>query len=198
MKGTKIVGPVLAVAVLVFMIAPLASAQSNANILNGEWFKIKLGVKGYRTSGDTVLGKGSGSLNAYLHFDHSAGSPGSYTVYTCTQNDLNPATYSLNLVGSVISLNDIYGETYPQVWDFGGTPLVFDNGAGEFSAYPTLYTKISTTNGALKSAGISNVACSLYADLRDDDQGADYATGSCSIAGPRVTADKVPSQCLGQ
>jgi hypothetical protein len=196
MKGTKIFGMVLAVAVISFVFASVASAQTSANILDGQWFKIKLGLKGYRvvTGTDTVLGKGSGSATAYLHFAYSSG-PNRYTVTTCTQNDLNPTTYTFNHTGTVILLDDIYGETYPQVWDFGGNPLVFNNGSGEFRAYPTFYTKITTTGGALKSASISNVACSLYADLTDDDDDADYAIGSCSISGPLAAVTKVPGAC---
>jgi len=195
MKAAKILGMVLAAAVMIFMITPIASAQTTPDILDGQWFKIKLGIKGYKvvTGTDTVLGKGSGSMAAYLHFDYNATPPASYTVYTCTQDDLNPTTYHLNLAGTTILLDDIYGATYPQVWDFGGNPLVFDNGSGLFSAYPTFYTKITADGATLKNASISNVACSLYADLTDDDQGADYATGSCSISGPRADVTKVPS-----
>ena len=199
MKGTKTFGMVLAVVAMIFVFASVASAQTYAGILDGQWFKIKLGVKGYRvaTGTDTVLGKGSGSISAYLYFDYTGiNGTGTYSIITCTQDDLNPSQYHVIVNSDAISTDDIYGQTYPEVWDFGGTPLVFDDGSGLFSAYPTFYTKISADGATLKNASISNVACSLYADLTDDDQGADYATGSCSISGPRALPPKVPQACL--
>jgi hypothetical protein len=197
MKGTKILGTVLVLAVLIVMAAPVAFAQTHAGILDGQWFKIKLGVKGYRIAGDTVLGKGSGSVTSYLFFSYN-GVDG-YTIATCTQDDLNSTDYHPILIVDAILTEDIYGEAYPQVWEFGGTPLEFDNGASVFYAYPTLYTKITADGATLKNASISNVACILSAKLSDDDAGANYAAGSCSISGPVIlpanVANKVPLEC---
>jgi hypothetical protein len=211
MKGTKIVGIVLAVAVMIFVVAPIVSAQTHAGILGGQWFKIKLGVKGYEIAGDTVLGKGAGSLTAYLYFSYTSG-PGEYTITTCMQDDENDNIWHKNtdfvhdpitndtLNPSVISKDDnIYGEVYPQVWEFGGTYLWFYNGIDSFYVYPTLYTKITADGATLKNASISNVACILSAQFSGDEDG-DYAAGSCSISGPLVSAanvakGKVPAGC---
>jgi hypothetical protein len=208
MKGTKIVGMVLAVAVMIFVFASVASAQIHANILNNQWFKIKLGLKGYEIAGDTVLGKGAGSITAYLYFSYAANA---YTITTCMQDDDNDNTWYKNtdfvndpntaesINPSVISIDDIYGEVYPQVWEFGGTYLWFYNGIDSFYAYPTLYTKITADGATLKNASISNVACILSAQFSGDEDG-DYAAGSCSISGPLVSAanvakGKVPAGC---
>jgi hypothetical protein len=199
MKGTKIVGMVLAVAVMIFVIAPIASAQSN--ILNGQWFKIKLGLKGYRIADDgTVIGKGSGSKAAYLYFAYSDAGGAHYTITTCTAGDLDDVWRGSG-VDAVIYLDEsIYGATYPQVWEFADIPLVFYDRSSIFRAYPTIYTKITTKDGTLKSASISNVACVLSADLLDDEE-ATYAAGSCSISGSlvseaNVAKGKVPADCL--
>ena len=188
---------------MVFVIVPIASAQLYPDILNNQWFKIKLGLKGYKIiTPDTVLGKGAGSITSYLYFsynDNPDPAPDTYTITTCTQDDLNPTEYHARVITDAFSIDNVYGEIYPQVWDFGGTPLVFDNGSAQFEAYPTFYTKITATDGTLKNASISNVFCGLFATLLDDDQGANRAVGSCSISGPLIlpanVAKKVPPTC---
>jgi len=62
MKGMKIFGIMLGVAVMVFVISPFASAQTFWDILNDQWFTVKLSLKGYQVDSDneTVLGKGGG------------------------------------------------------------------------------------------------------------------------------------------
>src|SRR5512137_2000605 len=90
MNGTKIVGTVCAVALVIFIIAPIASAQHYYGILDGQWFKVNISAKGYRISASdykTVLGKEAGSLSAYLLFDLEGGM---YRITTCTQNDVYP------------------------------------------------------------------------------------------------------------
>jgi hypothetical protein len=196
MKGTKIVGMVLAVAVMIFMIAPFASAQTNANILNDKWFKVKLGLKGYvlDTDEETVLSKGSGSDTTYLHLSYAAPN---FTVTTCMQDDLNGTLWHKN--SATISTGDIYGATYPQIWDFDGTPVRFSNGDGigptsVFDTYPTLYMKISVelASGNLKNATISTLSCGLWAELDDGT----YAIGSCTFSGSLVKVlATVPGAC---
>jgi len=190
MNGTKILGTVLAVALMVFMITPITSAQTSAGILHDQWFSVNLNLKGYTIADDdeTVLGKGAGSEKAYLHFaytDNGIDTP-TYTITTCMQDDLNDTIWYRN-TSEPISIASIYGATYPQVWDLGGISLHFDNGVNGYTLYPTFYTKIKTAGDTLKSASISNVVCTLNAKL----EGGEYATGSCILNGPLVPTAKV-------
>jgi hypothetical protein len=167
MKGTKIFRTVFAVALVVLIIPPIASAQQYGNILDGKWFKVKMSAKGYVIAlpppdgdGETVLAKGSwasaaGSL--YLHMSYDIAG---YTVTTCMRDDRDYNVWHKN-TSAPISTADIYGATYPQVWDFKGIPLVFYDGITVHSVYPTLYTKITAEGSNLRSTSISNVSCSV-------------------------------------
>ncbi|HUL37104.1 MAG TPA: hypothetical protein VLW47_05435, partial [Thermodesulfobacteriota bacterium] len=119
-----------------------------------------------------------------------------YTITTCMQDDVTDGIWYKN-TGDPISLDNIYGATYPQVWDFQDNYLEFYNGADTFDAYLTFYTKITPDKAnpaKLKNATISNVACSLYADMwNDDTQSYEYGCGSCAIKGSLIPADKVPT-----
>ena len=193
MNTKRIFGIGLAVALVVFMIAPIASAQVDADILDGQWFKVTASLKGYEISGDTVLGNGTIGGTVYLHTTYTTGQ---YTITTCTQDKHDDNVWH-KIDTNTISIVDIYGATYPQVWDFGDKPVVFSDGPDTYSAYPTLYTKITVDpKSNLKSATISTVSCSAYGDL---DNG-NYITGSCTLKGSLVPATqvtkKVPSSCL--
>jgi len=192
MNGMKILGMVLAVSLMIFVIAPVASAQTYAGILDGQWFKVNLSLKGYAISGETVLGKSSGSTHAYLYMSYGASG---YTITTCIQDDDNDNIWHLWTAPTPLPVANIYGATYPQVWEFDANYLQFYNGGDTFRLYPTFYTKITADGGTLKNATISNVACALYADLA----GGEYGTGSCTIKGSLVPAAKVatavPAAC---
>ena len=192
MNGMKILGTVLAVSLMIFVIAPVASAQTYAGILDGQWFKVNLSLKGYMISGETVLGKRSGSAHAYLYMSYGASG---YTITTCMQDDVNDNIWYLWTALTPLPIANIYGATYPQVWEFDANYLQFYNGADTFNVYPTFYTKITADGGTLKNATISNVTCALYADLGSGE----YGTGSCTIKGPLVPAAKVattvPAAC---
>jgi hypothetical protein len=203
MNGTKFFGSVLAVLVMVFMFAPIASAQQYAGILDGQWFKVNLSVKGYKISdsdGETVLGKGAGSIPVYLYFDWTdLGSTSTYTITTCMENDMSGLGW-YKRTSATIPIENVYGAVYPQVWELGGTYLEFYNGVDTFYAYPTFYTKITADKknaASLKNASISNVVCTLSADIVSEDM---YATGSCALNGPLIfaanVAKKVPAACL--
>jgi len=193
MNGMKILGTVLGVSLMIFVMAPTASAQTYAGILDGQWFKLNLSMKGYqiKADGETVSGKGAGSTHAYLYMSYNVIDQ-SYTIMTCMQDDVTDNVWYTR-TGAPISINEIYGATYPQVWDFQGTPLQFFNGADTFNAYPTFYTKVTADGATLKNATISNVACSLYVDLG----GGEYGTGSCTLKGSLVPAAKVPTSVPG-
>jgi hypothetical protein len=189
MKGTKILGTVLAIALMVFVIAPIASAQTYADILHDQWFKAKLSVKGYLIANDdeTVLEKGSGKWNVYLYMSYGAGA---YTITTCMQDELNNTQWHKIVNIIPISTDNIYGTTYPQVWDFQSNYLQFYDGESYFDIYLTFYTKITADGFTLKNANIINVACALYADLVNDE----YALGSCSLSGPLIKASNVATR----
>jgi hypothetical protein len=202
MKGTKILVPVLAVALMVFMIAPIASAQQFADILNGQWFKIKASMKGYEIDNDneTVTGKGSGNGTVYLKMtfnNKTDPSPDTYTITTCMQDDENDSTWHKITNIDIISKENIYGAIYPQVWDFGGNPISFTDGYTDFDVYLLLYTKISVDKaGSLKTATISTISGSIWAEF----DGGDFALGSCTLSGSLISATqvtkKVPAACL--
>ncbi len=191
-----ILGIVLAVAMMIFVMPPIALAQQYAGILNGQWFKVNLSVKGYTigADGETVLGKGAGSLHAYLHFAYDNLAT-SYSIITCMEDDIKGNGWHKGNSSGPISIANIYGASYPQVWDLQGISLSFSDGVTSFDIYPTFYTKITADGGTLKNASISNVACAVYADLG----GVGYGTGSCTIKGslvlPGKVATTVPAAC---
>ncbi len=196
MNRMRILGMVLAVALMIFVMAPIASAQQYAGILNDQWFKVNLSVKGYTIAadGETVLGKRAGSLHAYLHFAYDDIAT-SYSIITCMEDEIKGNGWHKGNSSGPISIANIYGATYPQVWDLQGISLSFSDGVTLFDIYPTFYTKVKADGGTLKNASISNVACAVSADFG----GGEYGTGSCTITGPLVPAAKVtklvPAAC---
>jgi hypothetical protein len=196
MKGTRMCVTVLAVVLAAFVFISNASAQTYAGILDGRWFKVNLSVKGYTIAadGETVLGKGAGSLHAYLQFAYDDLAT-SYTITTCMEDDIKGNGWHKGNSSGPISIANIYGVTYPQVWDLQGISLSFTDGVASYDIYPTFYTKITADGGTFKNASISNVACAVYAHL----EGGEYGTGSCTIKGPLVPAAKVetmvPAAC---
>ena len=132
MNGKKIFGMVLAVALMVFLIAPIASAQQFAGILDGQWFKIKASMKGYEIDNnhETVTGKGSGNGTVYLKMTYVAPK---YSITTCMQDDENDSKWWKIPDQEIISTDNIYGAIYPQVWDFDGNPILFYDGYTTFN-----------------------------------------------------------------
>lgn len=198
MNGMKILGTVLAVALMIFVIAPMASAQQYVGILNNQWFKVNLSMKGYEIAadGETVGGKDSGSAHVYLLMQYNDISQ-SYRIAACMQDDVNDNIWRYRIGPSPIPIANIYGLTYPQVWEFQNNYLWFYNGADNFYVYPTFYTKITADGSNLNKATISNVACTIYVDFGDGG----YGTGSCTLKGSLVpqakVATTVPAGCLG-
>jgi hypothetical protein len=173
---------------MVFMIAPIASAQTYADILDGRWFKVKGSMKGYMVDAndnETVLGKGSGSGTDYIKWTYNDLNQ-EYTLLTCTQDDYDPGIWHKTDCGP-ISTNNIYGAVYPQIWDFDGTPIVFYDGYSTFNLYSILYMKITAEGPTLKKATISTLSCSIWAEIESDS----YAIGSCKITGSLIPSDKV-------
>jgi hypothetical protein len=188
MKSTKVFGIVLAVVVMVFVVAPVASAQTSWAILDDYWFKLKISMKGYDVSadGETIMGQGGGGGTAYLLM---VSATNEYTITTCTEDDTSPGNWIKGYVQAPISTDNIYGATYPELWDFGGTALEFHNGNATYYVYPTLFIKVSTDGGNLKKAKISTVSCGLFVS----DNGGEKGFGSCKISGSSIPMDKVAS-----
>ena len=190
MKGTKIFGMVVAVVCLVFVIGPVASAQGvDPGILHGKLLKIKASLKGYEVNGNSIVGPISGGTTTYLKMIYNLGSPGTYTVETCTQDDDNPDTWH-SVVNDPISLGNIYGANL-EVWDFDGHPISFDNGFGTFHVYLLLSTKITTDGPNFKKASFKAISCSVWGELSNGHD----ALGSCKLSGSSLAADKVPFPC---
>jgi hypothetical protein len=196
MKGIKLFGMLFVILALAFMIAPSVPAQTTPEILDDTWFKVKASLKGYSLDGDTVEGKGAGSTKAFLYFayDGTIGT-GVYNVTTCTEPDVAPNPYVV-AAPVQIPVEQIFGETYPAIWNFASTPIVFDNGVDTFDAHAILTTKITTSVTGLKTATIGTSSCLLY---NFDSLDALIGIGSCKITGPLVKQDqvtsKVPAEC---
>jgi hypothetical protein len=189
MKIARIGCMVLGIALLMFVIAPLASAQTIPGILHDTWFKLSVSMKGYGLAGDTVEGKGGGSTKAYLHMVFDAGT-NEYTIQTCVEPDTMPNPWVLGPLAT-ISTDNIYGATYPEIWDVAPTPIVFDNSVSEYHAYATLFAKITANGATLSKASISTISCALY--VFENSSPTLTGIGSCKIAGSNVKPDKVAS-----
>jgi hypothetical protein len=196
MKSTKVFGIVLGVVVMVFVVAPVASAQTSWAILDDAWFMVKLSLKGYLvdTDDETIVGKGSGGNSAYLLMISGADN---YTLTTCMEDDNNTGNWIKGTTsGGPIGIGSIYGATYPELWDFAGNALEFHNGDANFSFYPTLYIKVTPDGTTLKKAKISTVYCGLYAEFVSGENAGRSAFGSCKISGSTIPMAKVPPGCL--
>ena len=205
MKEVRSLGTIVTVVLVVFVLTSTASAQGNADILDNQWFKVKLSAKGYIIAppppdgdGETILGKGSwssaaGTIYLLMSYDDIEG----YIVTTCMRDDRNYDTWHKN-TSAPISTGDIYGATYPQVWDAKDNPLVFYDGITVLSIYPIFYTKITPDKAnpaVLKSASISNLSC----NLSTEEVHFQYGKGSCKLTGTLIPAAQVetivPARC---
>ena len=199
MDRVNVFGLVLTVLVMFFMFSPIASAQQYPEILHGQWFKAKVGMKLVKIGFDreAVSGKWAGTLSAYLHFTYSDADT-SYTITTCMQDDDDELIWHKNS-SDPIRIDVIYGTTYPELWLLAGggrVSLVFENDTRAYGIIPIFYTKISGEGSTLKNATISNVECMMEGSVPD---GA-FGYGSCSLGGSLIPAAKVeakvPPACL--
>ena len=206
MNGKKIFGTFLAVVLGILMIVPITFAQTNAGILNGQWFKVTASMKGYLfdyADNDNVLQKGTGSATDYIKFTYDVNT-NTYSLLTCAQDDLDPGVWhkttpispvipsppTLPSPRNSILKDNIYGPVYPQIWDFGGIPIVFYDGYSTYNLYPILYTKITAPNGVLTKATISTLSCGIWAEIQDLGERFN-GIGSCSLTGSLIPADQV-------
>lgn len=199
MKAIKMFGMAFAIVALIFVIVPSVSAQTTPDILDNTWFKVSASMKGYMLDGNTVDGKGAGSSKAYLYFayDDAIGSEGGYNVTTCAEPDVAPNPY-VKGAPAQIPVEQIFGQTYPEIWNFGTIPIIFDNGGSTtFKAYPILTTKIVTGDAGPKKATLGTASCLLYEFNGSDEL---VGIGSCKLTGsfikPEKVASKVPAECF--
>jgi hypothetical protein len=182
MKTARIGFMVLGIAFLMFVIAPVASAQ-----VTGEWFKGKASLKGYEISGTgAIVGKASGSATIYVNIVDSI-STDSYTVTTCIPDRELKDVWLLG-TPNTISKDDIYGDINTNmVWDFTKSVLQLP---GPIYTTPMFYVKF---NGSLTKANFKSFAC----ELRDDSEPPSFQLGSCSISFKNLDAAKVPRGATG-
>jgi hypothetical protein len=181
MKTARIGFMVLGIALLMFVIAPYASAQA----VTGEWFKGKASLKGYEISSTgAILGKDGGGTTIYVNIVEDTTA---YTVTTCVQDRLDD-TWQLGQPNA-ISKEDIYGDLNSgMIWDFFNKSVM--QFAGPVYSYPMFFVKV---NGSLTKASFKSFACALH----DDSVAPNFALGSCSISFKNLDAAKVPRGTAG-
>lgn len=197
MNKAKISIMVLGVALVMFMIAPAASAQYTPDMLGGKWFKVKASWKGYNDyNADEITGASSGATgNIYIYTSYDSSVPGSeyYTLRACSP-DKNGKYWPYTT--DLIYREYIYGDSYQkQVWDFyyysrmRGQYLTLYGGSDyEYYTVPVLVMDIKLDgNGAFNGAKLKSTAC-----LGDFYVGGIYNVGSCSLSGKIVDETKVP------
>jgi len=182
MKTARIGCMVLGIALLMFVIAPYASAQAIA----GLWYKGTASFKGYDigSSPTNILGKDKEKGKMYVNI--VTGVEG-YDVTTCLE-DLN--TDNLwHLTTSFIPDGDIYGimdEGETMIWDFfSDSAMVLDvGGDGPYVLYPMFTVKIKSSSVSFKS-----FACAGY----DNTPTSGFGLGACTVSFKSIDALKVPT-----
>lgn len=175
-RTSKICAMFLGIIIIVFMIAPMASAQ----VPDG-WLKVKASFKGMDLYG---AGKVSNTRSLYIH-THYDTNTSSYTVITCTPDSTDPNTYQLR-VNNLPSANVYEPSAQEQVWDFSdGLILRFTNGPYLYSTYPMVLMK-TASNG---SVSMSTLASSGYQQASPTN----VAAGSWTLKGKTIEAEKVPA-----
>lgn len=192
MKAFKMFGIVLGVALFIFTIASIASAQT----YDGLWWKVKASFDGVQISetGAVVEDNFKGSGTIYINTELITKTVDTtevtgYNFNTCTESVVNGDWITAT---SFIDLGNTYGGV--TILDFFNTEtdgIVIDNGESVFKLYPVLAVKIKSSS----KASFSTVTCS------GDAAGPKplFALVSCDLSGQRMTdkqiAKKVPAAC---
>jgi hypothetical protein len=180
MRNARAVFIVFGIVVLMFVIAPYASAQ-------GVWFKGKASLKGYEVSGTNVIvGKVGGSSNIYVNIvDDTQNSQ--YVVTTCIED--RDVKRVWHLWGSTtLSKSSVYGDPNTvMIWDFpDSSELDFYR---NIFTFPMFYVKV---NGSLTNANFKSFSCIATDSL---DFPPYVRLGSCSISFKSIDPAKVPASC---
>lgn len=198
MKTTGIAGIILGLLIWVFVFTVPVFAQTSWDVLDGQWFKTKFGVKGYvvHNDGETVLGKLAGGGPVYVRMVKGSDE---YDIVTCMENRNNPGQWIMSKVGSPVRLSNMFGSVYPELWDFDGNSLGFNDGNALYAVYPILYIKMEADVGGLKKAKMTAVGCSSTLDFVGGDYAGMRGYGSCKLTGSAIATDKiisvVPQEC---
>ncbi len=183
MKTARIGCMVLGIALLMFVIANVASAQAVA----GLWYKGTASLKGYEIGSQTnIVGKDNGKGSMYVNI---VADTGAYTVTTCLE-DLNTDDV-WHLYSTVIDGEHVYGvmaDGETMIWDFFGdnTPMVFDvGGDGPYVLYPMFTVKIKSSSVSFKS-----FACAGY---KDSSGPFPFGLGACTVSFKSTDPLKVPT-----
>ena len=189
MKAARIGFIVFGIVLLMFVIAPYVSAQA----IEGEWFKGKASMKGYKISSDgALLGKVSGSKTIYVNIvDGDNLEPpvaNQYLVTTCWEDPDVKGVWNL-ANQQAISKDNIYGDpNAAMIWDFADDSLM--EFYHDVLAFPMFYVKI---NGSLTKANFKSFSCQLW----DYAEGPNVEIGSCSITFKNIDPLKVPRGTTG-
>jgi len=186
MKIARIGCMVLGIALLMFVIAPVASAQ-----ISGEWFKGSVSLKGYVVDdiNSDVEGKDSGKGTVYVNI---VGGTGEYTVTACLEDRDTDNVWNLG-DPSIISTGDIFTDPSNkyQIWDFFNDSVM--NFPGPALIYPMFKVTFNKPLPAATTASFKSFACAGY----DVTSGPLYSLGSCSISFKNIDAAKVPRGTTG-
>jgi hypothetical protein len=182
MKIARIGCMVLGIALLMFVIAPVASAQP---AIAGLWYKGSASLKGYEIASPIeVVGKDSGKGSMYVNI---VADTGIYTVTTCLEDLITDDLW--HLASTTINENNTYGvmaEGETMVWDFlQGLPMIFDvGGDGPYSLFPMFTVKIAKSSVSFKS-----FACVGY----NQTSSTSFGLGACTVSFKSTDPLKVPT-----
>jgi hypothetical protein len=179
MKIARIGCMVLGIALLMFVIANVASAQEG-------WYQGKVSVKGNEilTSGfDKVSGNGKIFVRILVDDVNTE-----YDVYTCTQGEQDTDWFG---VWNYLPYANVYTDQGSEIWDFSVVNLNFNRGGGPLIvSKPMFQAKYSGTD----KVDFKSFGC-IFKDTTED-----LSLGSCTISFKRIAtdkvADKVSADCL--
>jgi hypothetical protein len=182
MKALRISTIILGLAIIVFMIAPIASAQTP---ITDEWFKGRVTIKGFEIDdGGNIVGRASGGGTVYAHI---AADVEGYTVTTCAEDFDADDTW--HTVSNTISTAQIYGSLASgEIWDFfyGANGLQFDvGGIDNIYLWPMFQVKYTP-----KSVSFKSFTCGFY-----NEQDIPWQLGACTMSLKSVAIEKVPMRC---
>ena len=183
MKIVRIGCMVLATALLIFAIAPYASAQP---AISGLWYKGSVSAKGYDYSQGGSVSSSSGKGTMYVNIVTAIGG---YDVITCIEDMVTDDVYHRST--SFIPEDDIRGviaDGSTMIWDFNNSSaMVFDVGAagGNYVTYPIFTVKIKGSSVSFKS-----FACLSYDRTSIPDE---IGFGSCKVSFKSIDPLKVPT-----
>ena len=170
----KIACMTVCIALLVFLVAPVASAQ----LLDGQWFQMKFKVKGLLITGDAVAPANYSGVS-YLKLQWNAVS----SSYDYEVHSWDGASWRIG-TGQDVGL---YGpkENVTTEWV---SDLYLTNTEHLSFNKQTSFTIKNDSSGQLKSATISSLSCSAYGTWL----GSRHFYGGCTMKGKTIDPSKLP------